>query len=268
MDVLSSVVSSPNLTSHEYHETVGPAVEAESKATSSDPALLALDAAHTLAFHSGLGNPLFTPVPQGSLSVEDVRDFANKAFTKENVVALGHGISTQVLSSLVQKGLSGLRTQSGVQSIGTKYYGGETRIETDASTPTVFIGFGTDRPSAGLGALAAYLDPTPLLKWTKGRSPLAEVGSDASVRVVHETYSDGALVGVLVQGRSGEAVRDAGKVVVEALKSAGELGKEGWEKAVRKAQFRAASALEGQGTSFAAVASEVRGVAIWMCGEN
>lgn len=255
MDVLSSVLSSSDLTSHELYESVGPAAAAESSSATADPAIIALDTAHVLAFRSGLGNLLFT-APQGSLAAEDVRSFAAKAFTKENVAALGYGISSPVLTSLIQEKLSGLPSQGGIQSGATKYYGGEARIESH-SKPALFIGYGTSTPSAGLSVLAAHLDPTPSLKWAQGTSPLSPVLPGASVRIVHETYSDGALLGVLVQAATVEAVREAGKLAAKALKDASSIGKEGLQKAIRKAKFKAASALEGRETITATIAPQL-----------
>ncbi|KAF8331843.1 Metalloenzyme, LuxS/M16 peptidase-like protein [Cantharellus anzutake] len=255
VDVLSSVLSSSNLATHELRELVGPLVDAECNAASANPTIIAIDTAHSLAFRSGLGNPLFT-THRGDISVEDVRAFAAKAFTQDNVAVLGNGISSSVLTSHIQKGLSKLPGGATTARSTTKYFGGEARIESP-SRPTLFIGFGTSSPLSALPVLAAYLEPTPSLKWTPGTSPLSKVPQGASVEIVHETYSDGALLGVLVQAPTIAAAKEAGTIAAKALRNLSSINKQELQKAISKAKFKAASALESRETTAVAIAPQV-----------
>jgi ubiquinol-cytochrome c reductase core subunit 2 len=244
VDVLTSFVTSAKFTRHEFEEYVAPLVEAETEATLHDPATRAINAAHALAFRSGLGQSLFAP-EHPDLVVEDVKAFASQAFSKGNIAVVGTGIDQATLSSLVEKGFASASAGSSVSSPATQYFGGETRI--DAHGPqTVFIGFGTaGAPSSGLAALAAHLSTTPSVKWSKGLSPLAAVSGGASVQTVYLPYSDATLFGLLVQGSTATAVKESAKAAVAALKSASRSIKaEELQAAIAKAKFSAASALE------------------------
>ncbi|KAJ3501190.1 hypothetical protein NLJ89_g9452 [Agrocybe chaxingu] len=96
VDVLSSFVTSAKFTRHEFEEYVAPLVEADTEAVSHDPVTQAIEAAHALAFRSGLGSSLFSPAHSG-LTVEDVKTFAATAFSKGNIAVLGTGIDQGTL---------------------------------------------------------------------------------------------------------------------------------------------------------------------------
>lgn len=244
VDVLTGVLTSTTFAPHELHEDVAPLVEAQSHAASTDATAVALDVAHNLAFRKGLGNTLFATAP---VALDAVKAFASEAFTKDNVAIIGSGVSDVVLAELVKKKLSSLPAGSKVGSTTTKYFGGASRVSLHGETSTLFIGFGTTQPSPALSVLAAYLDPTPALKWTERTGPLASVAPSVNVEIVNDSYSDGALFGVLISGADISAVTEAGKLTVKALKDAVEgtvLKTDAFTKAVAKAKFAAASALE------------------------
>jgi hypothetical protein len=111
----------------------------------------------------------------------------------------------------------------------------------------VFIGYGVAGPSdPAIAALSAYLSPEPSLKWSKGLSPLAELPQGTSVQAVYLPYSDATLFGLLVQGTTTAGVKEAGSAAVKALKEAGGVSAEDLKKAVAKAKFAAASAIDGR----------------------
>lgn len=69
------------------------------------------------------------------------------------------------------------------------------------------------------------------------------------MQAVYLPYSDATLFGLLVQGETGEKVKEAGKVAVQALKSAaatGGLKGDELKSAIAKAKFAAASAVDGR----------------------
>ena len=109
----------------------------------------------------------------------------------------------------------------------------------------MFIGFGSTGSPAELAALSAFLSAEPAGKWLQGTSPLAAaIPTNASVKPVFLPYSDATLVGLLVQGETAEAVKTAGTAAVSALKSAGSAKASDLTKAIAKAKFAAANALE------------------------
>lgn len=249
VDVLASFITSAKYTRHELDEYVAPFCAAETATAFASPATRALDLAHLLAFRTGLGVSPFTSAGT-HISAEDIRAFADSVFTAGNIAVLGTGIAPDVLAKLLEKslGAGALSTAAAPKSTPSAYFGGETRIEAHGAPETVFVGFGTSgTPTAELAVLAAHLDPTPSVKWSQGLSPIsAGIPVGTSVQTVLLPYSDAALFGLLIQGESTEGVKAAGKAVVAALKSAGELKGDELKKAVVKAKFAAASASEGR----------------------
>ena len=221
-------------------------IESESTAASSNPGTQAIELAHALAFRSGLGSSLFAS-QHSAVSVEDIKAYASSAFSKGNVAVLGTGIDQAVLSKLVEKAFASASAGPAPSSSASTYHGGETRVASHGGPQTVFIGYGVSGPSdPAIAALSAYLSPEPSLKWSKGLSPLAGIPVGTSVQSVYLPYSDATLVGLLVQGTSAAGVKEAGKLAVEAFKAAGSAKAEDVKKAVAKAKFAAASAVDGR----------------------
>ncbi|KAL0574632.1 ubiquinol-cytochrome c reductase core subunit 1 [Marasmius crinis-equi] len=258
VDVLSSFVTSARYTRHEFQEYVLPVLESEVHAGLSNPAVRAVELAHALAFRNGLGSSLLAN-QHPSFTAEDIKAFAQSAFTKGNLAVLGSGISHEALSKLVDQSLKGLSTSASSSPAASSYFGGETRIESHGPQ-TVFVGFGVaGKPSAELAALAAHLSPAPSVKWSQGLSPIASsIPRGTSVQSVYLPYSDATLLGFLVQGHDGASVKEAGKAAVSALRSASNgLKGEELKKAVAKAKFAAASAPETRDGLVATLGAQV-----------
>ncbi|KAJ3867834.1 Metalloenzyme, LuxS/M16 peptidase-like protein [Lentinula novae-zelandiae] len=248
VDVLASFVTSGRFTRHEYAEYVAPVVESEIEESKFNPGFQAIEAAHAVAFHNGLGSSLLAS-PHNSITHEDIRSFAQSAFTRDNIAVLGTGIDQATLASLVEQSLSKISATSQMSSSASSYFGGETRLPAHGGPQTVFVGFGSaGAPTPEIAALSAYLSPTPSVKWSKGSSPIAAtIPEGTTVEVVHLSYSDASLFGLLVQGPSGSAVKEAGKAAVQALKTVSNgLKGDDLKKALSKAKFTAASAVDSR----------------------
>ena len=258
VDVLSSFVTSAKFTRHEFEEYVTPLVDADTDAASHDPAIQAIEVAHALAFRHGLGQSIFAP-SHNSLTVNDVQSFAASSFAKNNIAVLGTGIDQDTLGGLVNSAFSNVQPSSTASSSPSKYFGGETRLQSPAGLQTVFIGYGiTGAPSPEIAALAAYLSPNPSIKWSKGLSPLSSLPEGASAQTVYLPYSDATLFGLLVQGSTAAAAKEASKVVVAALKAIAQGVKaEELKSAIAKAKFTAANAFENRESLVNAIASRV-----------
>ncbi|CUA71547.1 ubiquinol-cytochrome c reductase core subunit 2 [Rhizoctonia solani] len=250
VELLSSVVASPQFLPYELTEAVIPTSVAESTTALADPATQALELAHAIAFRStGLGAPLFAQHPSLN-QLDGVKQFAASAFTKGNIAVIGTGIDASNLSRLVSAHLDKLPSGgANTKQSSSQYFGGETRISAHGGN-AVFIGFGAPAASPELAVLQSHLDPAPAVKWTLGSSPLAGTGAVP----VYIPYSDAALFGVLVTGKNVAA--DA-KTAAAALKKG--FTKEDAAKAIAKAKFRAASAVENQQGLVNAVAPQVFG---------
>lgn len=210
--------------------------------------MAALDAAHALAFRSGLGASLFASPAGPHLNSEDVKSFASSVFNKSSVSVFGTGISTGVLESLVSKGLSSLPSGASSSSASSKYHGGETRVLIDSHGPqTIFIGYGSAGPvTPELSVLAGHLSAPTSIPWSDAStSPFPNLPREATVQTVLLPYSDASLFGFLIQAPTSAAVREAGKAVAAGIKEAGAGFKaEALKKAVAKAKFNTATALD------------------------
>ena len=80
-------------------------------------------------------------------------------------------------------------------------------------------------------------------------------------------YSDATLFGLLIQGATTEGVTAAGKAAVSAFKAAGGVKGEELAKAVVKAKFAAASALDRREGLMAAIGSNVS-MCLCVCGHG
>ncbi|KAG8739203.1 ubiquinol-cytochrome c reductase core subunit 1 [Ceratobasidium sp. 414] len=198
VELLSSVLTSPQFLPHELVESVLPTSITESTAALSDPATHALELAHALTFRSsGLGSSLFAAHPSPK-SLDAVKALAASAFTKGNVAATGTCVDPAQLSQLVENHLASLPSGAAALSGSSQYFGGETRVDAHGSGQAIFVGFGVPGAAPELAALHAHLDTTPTLKWAAGSSPLAGTGAVP----VYVPYSDAALFGVLVRAET------------------------------------------------------------------
>ncbi|OJA20781.1 hypothetical protein AZE42_07017 [Rhizopogon vesiculosus] len=259
VDLMSSFLTSGKFLRHEFQEYVIPVVEAESTAASQDPATRALELAHSLAFRSGLGSSLFAS-PHSHVSLDDVKEFAARAFSKGNIAVLGTGIDSTALTQLVEKALAGASIgSSAVESKPSTYFGGETRVESHGGPETLFIGFGAAGPAdPALAILSAHLSPQSSVKWSQGLSPISgAIPQGTSVQSVLMPYSDATLFGLLVQGPSAEGVKEAAKVATKALKESTGLKGDALKMAAAKAKFAAASSLDGRDGIFSTLSTKV-----------
>jgi ubiquinol-cytochrome c reductase core subunit 2 len=251
--VLTDFIYAAKFTRHEFEEYVLPVMQSESLQAQGDPTTLALDRAHALAFRKGLGSSLFASAHR-PLSNSDIKQYAQSRFSNpENLAILATGIDqdklTKSLSAAFKPYKSASSAGSSSETVGaTGYHGGESRIEGHGGPQTVFIGFGKTGPvNPALATLAAHLSPLPSVKWSQGLSPMAEgIAPGSSVRVVYLPYSDATLVGLLVQSTTTEGVKAAGTAAVKVLKEAGKAKADDIKKAVVKAKFAAASAVDGK----------------------
>ncbi|KAF5334938.1 hypothetical protein D9611_009934 [Ephemerocybe angulata] len=255
VDILTSFITSAKFTRHEFY--VAPLISNDTAAAAANPAIQAIELAHAIAFRQGLASSLYAPA-HPSIGLKDIQDYAAKVFTKENIAVVGTGIEQSKLTELVNKAFANAASSSGPTSSSTRYFGGENRIE-GTGPQTAFIGIGTmGAPSAEVATLAAYLNPSPSVKWSKGTSPIAAaLPEGASVQSVYLPYSDASLVGLLVQAPTA-ALKEAGSVAVSALKKAASgISQEELASAVARAKFAAASAADARAGVVEAIGAKI-----------
>ncbi|KAL4788429.1 Metalloenzyme, LuxS/M16 peptidase-like protein [Aspergillus varians] len=257
VELLAEVASQTKFPGYELDEIVAKLLKLRQHAIANNPEAVATDAAHSVAFHQGLGESI-TPsahVPyEKYLTAEAIAEFAKNAYAKSNIALVGSGVSSSELSKWVGdffKGLpsTGTSGQYQVKSNSTSnYYGGEQRISTKAGNSVVIAfpgtsAFGTAAYKPTASVLAALLGGESSIKWTPGFSLLSQATqgfSQLRVSTKNHAYSDAGLLTVSLSGRA-DQVASAGKSVVDVLKkaAAGEIPAEEIKKATALAKFRA-----------------------------
>jgi ubiquinol-cytochrome c reductase core subunit 2 len=224
-----------------------------------DAAALALDAAHSVAFHSGLGSTIYptsaTPV-SSYISESAIADFASAAYTKANIAVVADGASQAGLDKYVDQFFKSVpATSSSTLSSGaTKYYGGEQRTAKTGTNAFViaFPGYSLASTSPEAAVLVALLGGASSIKWTPGFSLLSKAAAaapGAQVQTSNLAYSDSGLLAIQISG-SASVVRTAAEAAAKALKSLAEtpVSKEELTKAIAKAKFDLLSTSETSGS--------------------
>ncbi|KAI8846307.1 Metalloenzyme, LuxS/M16 peptidase-like protein [Chytridium lagenaria] len=225
--LLVNQVFNPSFQPYEFLEAQ-PFVVSESAAALSDSTTEVIDKLHQVAFRTGLGNSLFAnPASVGGLKRAHLQDFAGSYFTSDRVALVGTGVAHDEVSELLEASLKAVSLSSAKPSIaGSKYFGGEARIEAGAkSTATYAVAFNsipfTSPQYAASLVLAAILDGSRRLKWgSTGASGLlaAATSADASVSAFSAAYTDAGLFGFVVKGSTG-SIKDAAQKSIDAVKS-------------------------------------------------
>lgn len=221
----------------------------------SDASALALDAAHSVAFHYGLGASLYpsSSTPLGSyLNEHAIADYAGAVYNKSNIALVGDGATTRALHNWTEKFFKGTPASatSGValKSKASTYYGGEQRTSSTAGNSLVlaFPGSSFSAFKPELAVLAALLGGQPNVKWSPGFSILSKAvaaAPGASASAANLAYSDAGLLTIQISGAAA-SVRKVAEEATKALKgiAAGSVSKEDFTKAVAKAKFNALEA--------------------------
>lgn len=237
---------------HVYHEEVMPLIALAHKKFLASTKEMALNSAHGLAFHRGLGTPLYpsssTPYTK-YLDADTIEEFASAAYAKGNFAIVANGAEHSDLSKWVGEFFTDVPS-SGAQSLQspqTKYYGGEERIAHGSGNTMVLAFPGSSSYTGGfykpeIAVLAALLGGESSIKWSSGFSLLSKAASKnpgVSVKTKSAIYSDAGLLYVMIHG-SAKQVAGTAQEVVKMIKSiaGGEISKEDIMKARALAKFK------------------------------
>ncbi|KAI9041702.1 ubiquinol--cytochrome-c reductase subunit 2 [Aspergillus affinis] len=251
-ELLAEVASQTKFAAHELDEVVLKLLKYRQQALTANPEELAVDAAHALAFHRGLGEtitPSLTVPFEKYLSAEALQEYAQQAYAKSNIALVGSGPNSADLSKWVGDFFKELPSTGSVKpSTASKYYGGEQRISSKAGNAVVIAfpgssAFGTSGYKPEASVLAALLGGESTIKWTPGFSLLSQATqgfSQVRASTKNHTYSDAGLFTVTLSGKA-DKIASASKSTVDFLKkaAAGEIASEDIKKAAALAKFRA-----------------------------
>jgi ubiquinol-cytochrome c reductase core subunit 2 len=212
--------------------------------------LMALSSAHSLAFHRGLGTPLYpsstTPLSK-YLDSTTIEEFSTAAYSNANFAIVANGADNAELGKWVGEFFKDVRSTGGaLESSQSKYFGGEERIA-HASGNTMILGFpGSSSYTGGfykpeMAVLASLLGGQSSIKWSPGFSLLAKAGAafpGAEIKTKSAIYSDAGLLYVSLNG-SAKDVAGAAQETVKTIKAiaGGQISKEDIKKAVANAKF-------------------------------
>lgn len=230
------------------------------KSLLASPLQMALNSVHGVAFHRGLGTPLYptssSPLTK-YLDAQGIAEFSDIAYAKSNIAVVANGTSHSEFSKWVGEFFTETGSSSSkLSSPASKYHGGEERIAHDSAN-VMILGFpGSSSFTAGasykpeISVLAALLGGESSIKWSSGFSLLSKAAADyqhAHVSTQNAAYSDAGLFYVTITGNP-QHIAKASKNVVDTLKkiAAGEVAEEDIKKATALAKFRALEA--GQNT--------------------
>ncbi|KAI9803536.1 MAG: hypothetical protein M1825_001879 [Sarcosagium campestre] len=260
VELLADVAAKTKYSDHEFQEEVVPTVKLAQKSILADTKEFAINSAHGVAFHRGLGNPLHptssTPLVK-YLNEEYLAAFGQAVYSKPNFAIVANGTEQEELSKWVGEFFTETPSEypegaPKLESDPTKYYGGEERIS-HASGNTVVLAFpGSSAHTAGssykpeISVLAALLGGESGIKWSPGFSLMAKVASKhpgVRISTKNHAYSDAGLLCITLTGPA-QQLRLASAEAVQHLKAigTGEISDEDIKKATAAAKFNALEA--------------------------
>ncbi|KAI0602306.1 LuxS/MPP-like metallohydrolase [Biscogniauxia sp. FL1348] len=254
-ELLAEVISQTKYTTYEFHEEVERVLHLKQAKLANDVSALALDSAHAVAFHTGLGSTLYptasTPI-KSYLNEHAIADYADAVYAKSNIALVGDGATTAALHKWTEQFFKKVpASPSGPITLNSKpttYYGGEQRTAHPGGNSIVvaFPGssFGTFKPE--ISVLAALLGGQSNVKWSSGFTLLSQATAAAPGAIASASnlaYSDAGLLTIQITGAAA-SVRKAADEAVKALKgiAEGKVSSESLTKAVAKAKFDALEA--------------------------
>jgi len=219
----------------------------------SSPIEMAINSAHSLAFHRGLGNSTAsastTPYTK-YLDAEAIEHFSQSAYAKSNFAVVANGADHGEFSKWVGQFFDDVPAtplqQLSQGSEQTKYHGGEERLAHDGGNAFV-IAFPGSSSFTGqfyqpeIAVLSSLLGGQSAVKWSPGFTILgqAKATPTTQVKTTSAIYSDAGLLYTSITG-SAQAVAETAKAAVDAIKkiAAGEISSEQISKAKAAAKFK------------------------------
>ncbi|PHH79612.1 hypothetical protein CDD82_2289 [Ophiocordyceps australis] len=261
-ELLAEVISMTNYTTYEFHEDVERVLDLKQAALNYDVPGLALDTAHAVAFHTGLGAPVYpmgsTPVKK-YLNEEYIASYADVVYSKPNIAVVADGASVEHMAKWVGHFFSDVsaspRSGQTLKTEPSKYYGGEQRLNHAAGNSMViaFPGSDINGSKPEMVVLAALLGGKSTIKWSPGFSLLSKAASETrglSATSRNLGYSDAGLVVVQLSGTA-EAVRQGAEHTAKAIKriADGSISNEDVTRAIVNAKFDFLETAQLQGPS-------------------
>ncbi|KAL8856433.1 MAG: hypothetical protein Q9178_007003 [Gyalolechia marmorata] len=264
-ELLGEVISKTKFTRHELQEEVIRVIKLNQKAILANTDQMALNSAHSVAFHRGLGTALH---PTSSVPItkylheQDLATFSQAAYAKPNFAIVANGANHDELEKWIGEFYNDSspappKDFPAIEAKPSKYYGGEERIAHDGGNNMIIAFPGSGAYTGGhykpeIAVLSSLLGGQSYIKWSPGFSLLARAcraQTQAHVSTRNLSYSDAGLLTISLEGKASH-IREASQAVVDILKaiSGGDIEKDDIQKAIAKAKFRTLEAGQNIGT--------------------
>jgi ubiquinol-cytochrome c reductase core subunit 2 len=214
---------------------------------------MAINSAHSLAFHRGLGVPTASasPTPYTKyLEAETIQWYADNVYAKPNFAIVANGAEHSDLNKWVGEFFGNVRASpaeeltTGTEQ--TKYHGGQERIAHDGKNAMV-IAFPGSSSFTGkfykpeLAVLGSLLGGKSSIKWSSGFSLLgnAKASPNTKVETTSAIYSDAGLLYTTITGNA-QNVAETAYATVELINkiASGDIATEDIAKAKAAAKFK------------------------------
>jgi ubiquinol-cytochrome c reductase core subunit 2 len=251
-----------------------------------DPVAIALEHAHNVAFHTGLGghrlavtnkyvsrlglSPFSETGPSGGTLTlpadhannQSVPAYAKQVYQKGNIAVVASGASQTNLEKWTCEFFAEVPAGTGVKSAASKYFGGENRVYNASGNALVIAYPGSQGgPSfkAEFSVLAYLLGGENAVKWNPGTSVLSQAvipfpGVKAVAR--HAAYSDAGLLTITISGAQNQLAK-ASEEVVKAIHSLVNVKPEDVKRAIAQAKFDVLAAAEDRSVGLELVGQSV-----------
>ncbi|EDO19255.1 hypothetical protein Kpol_1050p115 [Vanderwaltozyma polyspora DSM 70294] len=207
VNALGSVLYKTSFRPHELPESVIPVAKHDLAVAETSPIKKAEDLLYNITFRSGLGNPVLYDNVE-NVSLEDIKSFADKVYTKENIKIVGKGINEADLKKFVNDSLlNSLPTGSSlVSKAEPKTFVEQARFRKEGESVAAIAIPVKKESFAEYEVLSRYL--------TSDLSNLSTFIDSAKL----DKYSDIGLFSLYVKGSDAELVSQNIKKVVSELK--------------------------------------------------
>ncbi|KAJ2489049.1 ubiquinol-cytochrome c reductase core subunit 1 [Coemansia sp. RSA 2050] len=250
VDILGDIAAATKFSEHEFRD-IARLVRFEALGARENPQARVLDGVHQAAFRGGLGNSLYALDSSPVCTGDAVREYAQSAMQGGRVAVVATGVDAATLAALVAEsklaGLAGGAAAAAAAAAAAdsraRFTGGGHQIYESAAPVSYYaLAFGSE-PSAA-PVLASLLGAQRRLKWGAGSSPLAKLAfaEGFSAESFSFSYSDAALVGVLVSAPSAQIKSAVEKVAGVIQTSVAKAAPEAVARAVAAVRLDAAEA--------------------------
>lgn len=217
VEALGNVLAKTSFRPHELPEQVLPVALAETEAAYASNEFAAVEELHQLSFRTGLGQPLYYDGVT-KVTLDDIKEFASKAYTADNVTVYGSGVNADDLNKFISESAfselsSGTSSTPATKSFNNK----ESRIRAAGESVAVIgvpvkpADFGKyELLSAAVGSSVLAGAPTPLSKIAGATSKLYK-------------YKDAGLFVVSVKGADAQAVASGIKEAKNVVSSVSDV---------------------------------------------